>query len=53
MKNEIKDPFFDKVIEGLKMSYRELVEEYKKNDDELILSQDGKIVRIKAKDIKL
>jgi len=53
MKNETKDPFFQKVMDGLHQAYIELVEEYKKNDDELILSENGKIVRVKAKDIKL
>jgi|Laugrespbdmm15sd_2_1035082.scaffolds.fasta_scaffold10527_3 hypothetical protein len=53
MKNEIKDTFFDKVEQGLKISYKKLVEKYRKNDDALILSQNGKIVHVKAKDIKL
>lgn len=53
MKNEIKDSFFDKVEQGLKVSYKKLVEKYAISDDELILSENGKIVRVKAKDIKL
>lgn len=53
MKNKPKDQFVDKVMAGLHQAYIELVEEYRKNDDELILSQNGKIVHVKAKDIKL
>jgi hypothetical protein len=53
MKSNLNDPFVEKVMEGLKISFSKLVEKYKREDDELIFSENGKIVRIKAKDIKL
>lgn len=53
MKTNVNDPFVEKIMAGLKVSFEKLVDRYKKNDDELILSENGKIVRVKAKDIKL
>jgi len=53
MNNEDKNSFFKKVEEGLKLSYIKLVEDYQRRDDELILSKDGKIVKVRARDIKL
>ena len=42
----------EKFIEGMKLARRRLVEETKKEDGELIFSKNGKIVRIKARDLK-
>jgi hypothetical protein len=41
----------EKIVEGLTLSFRRLVEEKKKNDEYLIFSKDGKIVKIKARDL--
>ena len=40
-----------KILKGLKISFEKLVKEKAKNDEELIFEENGKIVRIKAKDI--
>ena len=53
MENENKQNFFEKIEEGMKMVFKELVEDYQRRDDELILSKDGKIVKVRARDIKL
>lgn len=43
----------DKIIKGVALSYTRLVEEAKKNDDYLVFSENGKIVKVKAREIKL
>lgn len=40
-----------KIAEGLKMSFDKLVREKASVDGELIFSENGKIVRIKAKEL--
>ena len=42
----------DKIKAGILLARKRLVEKAKKNDDELVIWQDGKVVRIKAKDLK-
>ena len=42
----------DKITEGVKLAIRRLIERTKKEDGELVFSKDGKIVRVKARDIK-
>jgi hypothetical protein len=42
----------EKILKGVSLAFERLVEQKKKNDESLILLQDGKVVRIKAKDIK-
>lgn len=52
MKNINKDEeLTEKILKGLKESYRRLVEKSKGTD--LIVSRDGKIIRINPNDIKL
>jgi hypothetical protein len=46
--NEIKE----KVLEGLNLSYKRLVQSKKERNLELIVSQNGKIVRIKPQEIE-
>lgn len=49
--NSVKD-FREKLIEGLELSFKKLVQQKIKEDAELIFSKnDGEIVRIKAKDL--
>lgn len=38
-----------KIMKGLKLSFKRLVEQKAKDDEELIFSRNGKIVVIKAK----
>ena len=46
------DQLLNKITEGVKLSIHRLVEKTKKENGELVFSKDGKIVRIKARDIK-
>jgi len=41
----------EKILKGLEISFEKLVKEKAKNDEELVFSENGEIVRIKAKDI--
>ena len=41
----------EKIQKGIQISFDKLVKEKAKNDEELVFSENGKIVRIKAKDI--
>ena len=40
-----------KILEGIALAYQKLVEQKKKDDEELVFSQDGKIVVVKARDL--
>lgn len=51
-KNE-KEELSKKIIRGVNLAYRRLIEKKQREDGELIYSIDGKIVRIRARDIKL
>lgn len=42
---------FDKINEGVLKAYVKLVKEKAKENGELIFSEDGKIIRVKAKEI--
>jgi len=46
------DKIFDKVTEGVKLSIQRLIERTKKEDGELVISKNGKVVRVKARDLK-
>ncbi len=43
----------DKIVEGGKEAYRKLIEEERKKDGSIVVSRDGKVQEIKAKDVKL
>ena len=45
------DQLLDKITEGVKLSIRRLIERTKKEDGELVFSKNGKIVRVKARDL--
>ena len=45
------DSIIEKILKGLEISFEKLVKEKAKNDEELVFSENGEIVRIKAKDI--
>jgi len=47
------DQLADKITEGVKLAIQRLIERTKKEDGELVISKDGKIVRIKARDLKI
>lgn len=40
-----------KILEGIALVYQKLVEQKKKEDGELVFSQNGKIIIVKAKDL--
>lgn len=46
------DELRDKIRKGLDLAFKKLVEYKKKNDGIFVFSHQGKIVKIKAKDIK-
>ena len=41
----------DKFTQGVKLAIRRLVERTKKEDGELVIFRDGKVVTIKARDL--
>ena len=45
------DQLVDKITEGVKLAIKRLVERTKKEDGELVIAKDGKIVRVKARDL--
>jgi len=53
MKNNAIENITEKIIKGLEFSFYKLVKEKQKNNEYLIFSYDGKIVKVKASDIKL
>lgn len=40
-----------KILEGIALAYQKLVEQKKREDGELVFSQDGKIVVVKARNL--
>ena len=50
-KKKIKD-IREKILKGISVAFDRLVEQKKKEDGELVFSQDGKIVTVKARDLK-
>lgn len=42
----------EKIISGLELSFKKLVRSKSKEGKELIFSKDGKIVKVKAKDLE-
>jgi hypothetical protein len=41
----------DKIISGLELSFKRLVVSKSKEDKELVFLKDGKIIKVKAKDL--
>lgn len=46
------DKIVNKITEGVKLAIERLIEKTKKEDGELVISRDGKIVRVKARDLR-
>ena len=46
------DKILDKITEGVKLSIQRLVDRTKKENGELVISRNGKVVRVKARDLK-
>lgn len=51
MKKENVKDLRDKIIKGLELSYTRLLISKQKEDAELVISRNGKIVRVKAKEL--
>ncbi|MEY4875921.1 MAG: hypothetical protein RL708_1070 [Bacteroidota bacterium] len=52
MNQEFKD-FSAQILQGLQKAYKKIVEDARLKNDFLIVSENGKVVKIPAKDIKL
>jgi hypothetical protein len=42
----------DKIVLGVKLAVSKLIERKRESDGELVYSKDGKVVRIRARDIQ-
>ncbi len=47
------DQLVQKITEGVQLAIKRLIERTKKEDGDLVVSRDGKIVRVKARDLKI
>ena len=47
------DILHEKITEGVKLAIKRLIERTQKEDGELVVSRNGKVVHIKARSIKL
>ena len=45
------NPIREKIIKGLELTHKKLIQSKKERNFDLIISDNGKIVRIKAKDL--
>lgn len=51
METSQKKDLSDTVMKGFQLAYQRLVEKAKREDRELVISRDGKIVHVKARDL--
>lgn len=42
----------DKITQGVRLAAKRLIERTQKVDGELVISRDGKIIRVKARELK-
>ena len=49
-KENIKD-LRAKILQGLELAYSRLLSSKQKNDEELVISRNGKIVKVKAREL--
>jgi hypothetical protein len=52
MNTSESDQLVDKITKGVKLAIHRLIEKTKKEDGELVIARDGKVVRVKARDLK-
>ena len=50
-KEEVKE-MRSKILQGIELSYNRLLTSMQKEDGELVISDKGKIIEVKAKDLK-
>jgi len=43
----------DKIVKGVELAYKRLLIEKQKDDSELVFSHNGKIVKVKARDLTI
>ncbi|MGM9509835.1 hypothetical protein ACS5NO_19025 [Larkinella sp. GY13] len=49
---EIKiTPENEKILEGMRRAVQRVIEQAKRNDEELVIARNGKPVRVKARDL--
>jgi len=46
------NPIREKILKGLKISHKKLIKTKKERNFDLVISDNGKVVRIPAKDLK-
>lgn len=46
------DQLVDKITAGVKLAIQRLIERTKKEDGELVISRDGIVIKVKARDLK-
>lgn len=51
METKSKKDITSLVMDGFRLAHQRLVEEAKKDDRELVISRDGKPVRVRARDL--
>lgn len=44
-------PENERALQGMRRAVQNVVEQAKKNDEELVIFRDGKVVRVKARDL--
>ena len=42
-----------KILQGIEISYNKLLTERQKEDGELLFSENGKVIKVKARDLKM
>ena len=50
-KDEIKD-MRTKILQGIELSYNKLLSSRQKEDGELVISENGKVIKVKARGLK-
>jgi hypothetical protein len=44
-------PSMEAILEGMRRAVNKVIEEAKRDDRELVISRDGKVVKVKARDL--
>jgi len=52
MKNENIKDLKDKILRGVELAFERLIVSKEKEDADLVFSSDGKIIKVKARDLK-
>ena len=52
MNNESIKDLRDKIVRGIELAFERLIVSKQKEDADLVFSNDGKIIKVKARDLK-